>query len=358
MDLPASYASGDRRYPVVYALHGLFEGHAFWERRGLAGALQALRERRRGPGVPGGGGGRRELVLRERPAGALRRPGRDRPRRARRVDLAGGRPAARAGRSSGSRWAATRPCASASSDPSLFRAVATHSAMLLEAIPSAEQGAGRWHMAAFQAVFGDPIDAALWTSRTIPWPGPRRPMPKAAPALYFDCGSEDRYGLFAGNRDLDQRLDRARDRPHVRPASGRSRLCLRALRDRPQPALHRRSVPGRAPPPTAEGEAMMLCLALTDCSRRRSPGAGRAQAARDRHPVRRRRADRRPLPEHPVGSEHVRGHGEGGGRLLQQAGLALCAPRDEGRRHHGRERESRPATTRCSSTPTRRRTRA
>jgi S-formylglutathione hydrolase FrmB len=89
--------------------------------------------------------------------------------------------------------------------PGLFRAVATHSAMLLEAIPSTDQGAGRWHMAAFQAVFGDPIDAALWKAND-PLAWAEKADAKAAPALYFDCGSEDRYGLAAGNRDLDQRL--------------------------------------------------------------------------------------------------------------------------------------------------------
>ena len=37
VDVPPSYdGSGERRYPVVYALHGLFEGSGFWERRGLA----------------------------------------------------------------------------------------------------------------------------------------------------------------------------------------------------------------------------------------------------------------------------------------------------------------------------------
>ena len=45
MDLPPSYdGSGNRRYPVVYALHGLFEGSGFWERRGLAPILARLRE--------------------------------------------------------------------------------------------------------------------------------------------------------------------------------------------------------------------------------------------------------------------------------------------------------------------------
>ena len=46
VDLPPSYAAGgDRRYPVVYALHGLFEGPSFWEGRGLAAALARLRGR-------------------------------------------------------------------------------------------------------------------------------------------------------------------------------------------------------------------------------------------------------------------------------------------------------------------------
>src|SRR5574342_870875 len=45
VDLPPSYeSSGSRKYPVVYALHGLFEGAGFWERRGLAPILARLRE--------------------------------------------------------------------------------------------------------------------------------------------------------------------------------------------------------------------------------------------------------------------------------------------------------------------------
>jgi S-formylglutathione hydrolase FrmB len=90
--------------------------------------------------------------------------------------------------------------------PDLFRAVATHSAMLLQKIPTAEEGAGRWHLAAFQKVFGSPIDAALWTAND-PLALAVKADPKAAPALYFDCGTEDRYGLFAGNRELHRRLE-------------------------------------------------------------------------------------------------------------------------------------------------------
>jgi S-formylglutathione hydrolase FrmB len=78
--------------------------------------------------------------------------------------------------------------------------------MLLEKVPTAEEGAGRWHLAAFSKVFGTPIDAALWTAND-PLALAAKADPKATPALYFDCGTEDRYGLFAGNRELHRRLE-------------------------------------------------------------------------------------------------------------------------------------------------------
>jgi S-formylglutathione hydrolase FrmB len=212
VDLPASYASGDRRYPVLYALHGLFEGHAFWERRGLAGALQALRDRRQVPeflvvAVDGGNSffvngrpGRYEDLVAADLIAHVESTWRVTPGRESRALFGvsmGGYAALRLGLER----------------PGLFRAVATHSAMLLEAIPSVDQGAGRWHMAAFQAVFGDPIDAALWKAND-PLAWAEKADAKAAPALYFDCGSEDRYGLAAGNSTLDQRL-RARGIAHT-----------------------------------------------------------------------------------------------------------------------------------------------
>jgi putative tributyrin esterase len=90
--------------------------------------------------------------------------------------------------------------------PGLVAAVATHSAMLLERIPSAEQGAGRWHMAAFNKVFGDPVDPALWAEND-PLVWARKVDPKATPKLYLDCGAEDRYGLASGHRELHRILD-------------------------------------------------------------------------------------------------------------------------------------------------------
>lgn len=208
VDLPPSYPAGDRRYPVLYALHGLFEGPSSWERRGLAVILQSLRERGEVPEllvvtVDGGNsffvnapdGRYEDLVTRDLIAhveSAFRVvPGRE------------GR--ALLGISMGG-YAALRI---ALSHPGLFCAVAAHSAMLLEKIPTREEGAGRWHMAAFHAVFGDPIDAARWTAAD-PLAWAERADPATAPALYFDCGSEDRYGLFVGNEDLHRRLGRRR----------------------------------------------------------------------------------------------------------------------------------------------------
>ena len=44
VDLPPSYdRSPQQRYPVVYALHGLFESQGFWQRRGIDEVVARLR---------------------------------------------------------------------------------------------------------------------------------------------------------------------------------------------------------------------------------------------------------------------------------------------------------------------------
>jgi S-formylglutathione hydrolase FrmB len=204
VDLPPSYASGERRYPVLYVLHGLFESHTFWERRGLHTALERARERGEVPeflvaAVDGGnsffvngpGGRFEDLVTRDLIA-HVEATYRVRPGREGRALL---------GISMGG-YAALRI---ALKEPRLYQAVSAHSAMLLQAIPNPAQGAGRWHMAAFNKVFGDPIDPALWAA-SDPLALAEKADPRTAPALYFDCGSEDRYGLYAGNEDFDRRL--------------------------------------------------------------------------------------------------------------------------------------------------------
>jgi len=90
--------------------------------------------------------------------------------------------------------------------PEVFGRVATHSAMLLLRPPTAEEGARMGQMAAFESVFGSPIDPARW-AQNDPLALAEKVDAKAAPELYFDCGSEDRYGLMAGNRQLHERLE-------------------------------------------------------------------------------------------------------------------------------------------------------
>ena len=206
VDLPASYdASGSRKYPVVYALHGLFEGSGFWERRGLAGALATLRATGELPdfvvvAVDGGnsffvnapGGRYEDLVVQDLLA---------------HVEATYRVATGRAGRAFlGISMGGYGALHIAFANPALVKAVATHSAMLLETIPTAVQGARRGQMAAFNQVFGDPIDAQLWT-RNDPLALARTLDPNAAPALYLDCGADDRYGLANGHRDLHKVLE-------------------------------------------------------------------------------------------------------------------------------------------------------
>lgn len=206
VQLPPSYdKSPGRRFPYVIALHGLFESPAFWERRGLAPVLDRMWSEGRLPefvlvAVDGGnsffvnapGGRYEDLVTQDAIAwieGAFR--------------VHGGREARGLWGVSMGGYAALRI---AFAHPDAFLAVATHSAMLLEAIPTREQGAGRWQMDAFVRVFGDPIDPALWASND-PLRLALRAAPATAPALRFDCGAQDRYGLAHGNEALHRALE-------------------------------------------------------------------------------------------------------------------------------------------------------
>jgi S-formylglutathione hydrolase FrmB len=206
VDLPPAYeTSGERKYPVVYALHGLFEGSGFWERRGLAPILAGLRASGAVPeflvvAVDGGNSffvnapsGRYEDMVTKDLVAHVEATYRVVPGRKGRGLL---------GVSMGG-YAALHI---AFEQPGLVAAVATHSAMLLERIPSPEQGAGRWHMAAFNKVFGDPIDPVLWAENdALVWA--KKVDPKTVPALYVDCGAEDRYGLASGHRELHRILE-------------------------------------------------------------------------------------------------------------------------------------------------------
>jgi enterochelin esterase family protein len=204
VDLPPSYASGDRKYPVIYLLHGLFESSSFYERRGLAPAFTAAREKGDLPEAIIAVADASNSFYVNGPAGAyedmaakdfveqIEATYRTAPGRSGRVLF---------GVSMGG-YGALRI---AFRYPDRFAAVATHSAMLLEKIPTAEDGARRGQMASFNRIFGNPIDETLWAAND-PLQLAAKVDPKTAPALYFDCGSEDRFQLFIGNKDLHEKL--------------------------------------------------------------------------------------------------------------------------------------------------------
>lgn len=204
VDLPPSYATGSRRYAVVYALHGLFEDSGFWEARGLAAILA---EERRAAAVRDflvvavsgdnsffanhPGGRYQDLVTRDLVAhvdATYRTITRREARGLLGISMGG--------------YAALRI---ALGEPDRFGVVATHSAMLLTKPPSAADGAGSYQLAAFHRVFGDPIDPSRWAAAD-PLALAETADPKRVPALSLDCGAQDRYGLAAGHREIDRRL--------------------------------------------------------------------------------------------------------------------------------------------------------
>jgi putative tributyrin esterase len=204
VDLPPSYASGDRRYPVVYALHGLFEDSSFWEGRGLASLLA---EQRRAGAV-------RDFVVvavdgdnsffLDSPAGRYQSlVTRDL------VDHVDATYRTIPKREARGLWGVSMggyaALGIALGEPDRFGAVATHSAMILMKPPTAAEGAGRHQLAAFRRVFGEPIDAQRWAAAD-PLALAQTADPRRVPALSLDCGAQDRYGLAAGHRELERRL--------------------------------------------------------------------------------------------------------------------------------------------------------
>ena len=203
--LPADYQTSKASYPVIYALHGMFENSAFWEQRGLAAPYEELVRSGGAPNaivvtVDGGNnlfvnsakGKYQDLVTRDL---------------VEYIDLNYRTIARREGRALlGVSMGGYGALNIAFSDPGVFGAVATHSAMLLTQIPTMEAGARGGQMRAFTDVFGDPVDPAAWKADD-PLEQARTVDAATVPALYFDCGGQDRYGLFAGNEALHRILE-------------------------------------------------------------------------------------------------------------------------------------------------------
>ncbi|MEO8501798.1 MAG: alpha/beta hydrolase family protein [Vicinamibacteria bacterium] len=203
--LPADYETSKTSYPVIYALHGMFENSAFLERRGLTAQIDDLVRSGVAPNaiivtVDGGnnlfvnsGKGKYQDMVTKDLVEYIDKTYRTVAKREGRALL---------GVSMGGYGALNI----AFSHPEVFGVVATHSAMLLTEIPTIEAGARGGQMRAFTGVFGEPVDPVVWKADD-PLELARTVDAKKVPALYFDCGAQDRYGLFKGNEALHTILD-------------------------------------------------------------------------------------------------------------------------------------------------------
>jgi enterochelin esterase family protein len=203
--LPADYETSKAAYPVIYALHGMFESSSFWERRGLEPQFIELVRSGVAPNaivvtVDGGNnlfvnstkGKYQDMVTKDL---------------VEHIDQNYRTIAKREGRALlGISMGGYGALNIAFSQPGVFAAVATHSAMLLTEIPTVEAGARGGQMRAFTGVFGEPVDPAIWKADD-PLELAKTVDAKKVPALYFDCGGQDRYGLFKGNEALHTILD-------------------------------------------------------------------------------------------------------------------------------------------------------
>ena len=203
--LPADYETSKTSYPVIYALHGMFENSGFLERRGLTPQIDELVKSGTAPNaiivtVDGGNNlfvnsskGKYQDMVTKDLVEYIDKNYRTIAKREGRALL---------GVSMGGYGALNI----AFSHPDVFGVVATHSAMLLTEIPTIEAGARGGQMRAFTGVFGEPVDPAVWTADD-PLELAKTVDAKKVPALYFDCGGQDRYGLFKGNEALHAILD-------------------------------------------------------------------------------------------------------------------------------------------------------
>jgi S-formylglutathione hydrolase FrmB len=213
--LPPSYDSEkNRRYPILYLLHGLGDNDQFlihsggmnlvedlWERKQLGEFLIVTPAAGMSFYIDSQDGKRRyeDFFLQEFIPGVEKRY------------------RAQAGRSSrgiaGISMGGYGALHIAFRHPQLFAAVGAHSAALIEKLPniSAQNARQINQLRVLGDAFGSPFDPAFWIQNdplTI-----ARTANLAGLKIYFDCGSEDDYGFDAAAVALDKLLT-SRHIPH------------------------------------------------------------------------------------------------------------------------------------------------
>src|SRR5487761_58422 len=217
VDLPADYSSGRRRYPVLYLLHGLFEDYRAWDENGGKAVLDAtLQQGRIGAFlVVLPDAGRRSFYVnsydgRERYEDFFIQdlvPAIDRQYRTLPNPGARGISGVSMG-GYGSLHLAMR-------HPDVFGSVSAQGAALVSSFPNPlpATGQGAFYQRVLAEAFGGPVNVAYWNANN---PLTLAQHPEKFPRLkiYFDCGTQDRFGFEHGAEDLNRILNE-RHFPHV-----------------------------------------------------------------------------------------------------------------------------------------------
>ncbi|HXY24514.1 MAG TPA: alpha/beta hydrolase-fold protein [Candidatus Acidoferrum sp.] len=211
--LPGSFdADKTKRFPILYALHGLGDNEQFFVHSGLWNLIEDLRDH----------GELKDFLIATPAAGASfyinSKDGKVRyedfllqeffPFIEKRYRAAPGR-AHRA--ISGVSMGGYGALHLAFRHPELFSAVSAHSAALIEKLPNFLGGPQSPRSRVLGGVFGLPPDAAFWNANSPLMLA--RTANLSALRIYFDCGDQDDFGFEAGAAALDKTLT-TRKIPH------------------------------------------------------------------------------------------------------------------------------------------------
>ena len=208
---PPSYQTdAKRRYPVLYFLHGMFGNEHEFERRGVAAAINKLREEGKiGEFVIVSPAGENSFYLNAKNGARYEDaiifdliPYIEKNYRV--MNTQSGR--AIQGISMGG-WGALLL---AFKYPTMFSTVTTHSAALFAELPHPE-GADRrsqFMMQLIGKIFGDPPDDEYFRSVNPMFVVETNAaaIKKSGMKIYFDCGEQDRYGFQQSNKVFDDKL--------------------------------------------------------------------------------------------------------------------------------------------------------
>lgn len=211
IQLPSSYQTDtQRRYPVLYFLHGMFGNEREFERRGVAAAISRMRDEGKiGDFIIVSPAGENSFYLNAKNGAAYED--------AIIKDLIPfieknyriiGTPAARSiqGISMGG-WGALLL---AFKHPEMFSSVTTHCAALFNELPhpSGTDRRSQFMLQMIGKIFGDPPDEAFFRSVNPMFAVEENlaAIKKSGLKIYFDCGEQDRYQFQESNKLFDEKL--------------------------------------------------------------------------------------------------------------------------------------------------------